>query len=296
MTSNTLQPSGSKPATLLDPYAQVSFGKAERLRFSTSSPFTPNYVSSNLSGSSDPMAMYNARVKGRQILLENPAKESRLRKMQEERRTKKMTQKERKKVGLIGRREAKQKGVWKFDSAQARFRLFLPLHQLWMGYMSELLNLQQRPAQPVSRDMVKKAMPSASSMHPKLLKADFHGSIVSVSQSKNPSIVGVSGIVIYETENTFKVITREDKVKTIPKQNSVFSFAVPLYSTLSASHHDDASLPIPTPLDSSGEAAETLKTVLDTEHLLFQLYGNQFRFRSADRAGRKFKHKETIEL
>jgi ribonuclease P protein subunit POP4 len=36
--------------------------------------------------------------------------------------------------------------------------------------------------------------------------------------------------------------------------------------------------------------------VLDGPHIEFELYGNQFCFRAADRAGRKFKHKETIEL
>ena len=64
-------------------------------------------------------------------------------------------------------------------------------------------------------------------MHPKLLKADFHGSIMTgnhvrsfvfvrfshmpVSQSKNTSMVGISGIVIHETEGTFKVVTKENK-------------------------------------------------------------------------------------
>jgi ribonuclease P protein subunit POP4 len=38
------------------------------------------------------------------------------------------------------------------------------------------------------------------------------------------------------------------------------------------------------------------KTVLNDPYIEFELYGNQFRFRSSDRAGRKFKHKETIEL
>jgi ribonuclease P protein subunit POP4 len=37
-------------------------------------------------------------------------------------------------------------------------------------------------------------------------------------------------------------------------------------------------------------------TVLDSAHLLFTLYGNQFRFRAAERAGKKFKSKMTIEL
>lgn len=45
--------------------------------------------------------------------------------------------------------------------------------------------------------------------------------------------------------------------------------------------------------DGGGEAA---RTVLDEPHIEFELYGNQFCFRATDRAGRKFKHKETIEL
>lgn len=89
----------------------------------------------------------------------------------------------------------------------------------------------------------------------------------------------------------------------IPKQNSVFAFAVPLYSTLPPNHTEDMPLPLapPFPADSyTGAEAETVaslrKTVLDNPHIEFELYGNQFRFRSSDRAGRKFKHKETIEL
>ena len=69
-------------------------------------------------------------------------------------------------------------------------------------------------------------------MHPKLLKADFHGSIMTgslfpssvkihpfsdtlltVVQSKNPCLVGLAGIVIHETENTFRVVTKDDEVK-----------------------------------------------------------------------------------
>ena len=58
----------------------------------------------------------------------------------------------------------------------------------------------------------------------------------------------------------------------LPKQNTVFVFGVPLSST--------------TPTE----------TVLDVAHIELELYGNQFRFRSSDRASRKFKHKESIVL
>lgn len=68
--------------------------------------------------------MYAARVKGRQILLENPARESRAMKELDEKRIRKKRDKEKKKLGIIGKREAKEKGIWKFDEAQARFVSF----------------------------------------------------------------------------------------------------------------------------------------------------------------------------
>jgi len=93
--------------------------------------------------------------------------------------------------------------------------------------MSELLGLS-----PSASVQVTEAIPNASSMHAKLVKADFHGSILTgmhilslyahtltrlsllqVRQSKNPCLVGLSGIVIHETENAFKVITRKDQLK-----------------------------------------------------------------------------------
>ena len=67
----------------------------------------------------------------------------------------------------------------------------------------------------------------------------------------------------------------------LPKENSIFVFAVPLYAT--------PMIP-PTP------STEPSKTILDMPHIEFELYGNHFCYRAAERAGRKFKHKETIEL
>jgi ribonuclease P protein subunit POP4 len=66
------------------------------------------------------MGMYHTRVKGRQILLENPARESRAKKELEAKRAAKKKEKERKKLGIIGKKEAKEKGVWKFDESQAK--------------------------------------------------------------------------------------------------------------------------------------------------------------------------------
>ncbi|KAJ7167566.1 Rof/RNase P-like protein [Mycena filopes] len=235
---------------------------------------------------SNPAEIYATRVKGRMLLLDNAAKESRLRKERNEKKAKVREAKERKKLGVLGRRQGtvRDSGLWGFDESQAKFELFLPLHRLWLGYMSELLNLPQPSPGPPRA-------PSGAGMHPKLLKADFHGSIMTVHQSKNTAILGISGIVIHETEGTFKVVTKENKLKVLPKRNSIFTFALPVYSSLPPTH--DAATPLPLPVATSGER---LQTVLEGAHVRLELHGNQFCFRSAERAGRKFKAKESIEL
>ncbi|KAK0210871.1 RNase P subunit p29-like protein [Desarmillaria ectypa] len=264
----------------------ASSTKNTRLKLSSASPFTPTFITSSVPQSSDPVDIYATRVHGRKVVLENPVKESREKKDRLERKAKRKAHKEQKRLGVVGRREAREKAMWRLDEHQAKFNIFLPLHHLWMGYMSELLGLNRTSAYtgiPTTKDM-----PSTGSMHAKLLKADLNGSLVSVRRSKNPSLLALSGIVIHESENAFKVITKEDQVKLIPKANAVFVFAVPLFSTL-PSNYDPSALLIPS-------SEESKDTVLDRPHIEFELYGNQFRFRSADRAGRKFKHKETIEL
>ncbi|CCL99141.1 uncharacterized protein FIBRA_01156 [Fibroporia radiculosa] len=163
--------------------------------------------------------------------------------------------------------------------------------------MSELLALSPSPSNPITQPPPN-ALPNTATMHAKLVKADFHGSLVTVRQSKNPCLVGLSGLVIHETENAFKIVTRKDQLKLIPKKNSIFVFAVPLYST------SPPSLPptqvtaamAATPEDAVTTPSEAVRTVLDLPHIEFELYGTQFCFRAAERVGRKFKHKETIEL
>ena len=66
------------------------------------------------------MSMYNSRVKGRQILLENPARESRAKREREAKRAAKKKENEKKNLRIIGKKEAKEKGVWKFDESQAK--------------------------------------------------------------------------------------------------------------------------------------------------------------------------------
>ncbi|TFK21488.1 hypothetical protein FA15DRAFT_758702 [Coprinopsis marcescibilis] len=305
----------------IDIYAPLPFkSKQKNVRttatFSSSSPFTPTYVISSLSGSSDPTALYNNRVKGRQILLENPARESRLKKETERKKQERKKEKQQRKLGLIGKRKREERGLWKFDNKSIKFASLLPLHHLWLGYMSELLGLPQPPSGAVNKGSVAKMAPSSANMHPKLLKADFHGAFLTVKKAKNPCLIGLEGIIIHETENAFKVITEKDQVKLLPKQNSIFTFATPVFSTLPATFRHGMPYPTPTlgpqslsdppdatfttkeaaPSKGPGLVPSQSETVRAVPHLQFELYGNQFRFRSTERAGKKFKYKETIEL
>ena len=74
----------------------------------------------------------------------------------------------------------------------------------------------------------------------------------------------------------------------IPKQGTIFAFRIPLYDVRSLVPSQEAT--------DSTDAPEQTVDLQSLPQMEFQLYGNQFRFRSADRAGRKFKAKETIEL
>ncbi|EEB87077.1 hypothetical protein MPER_15733, partial [Moniliophthora perniciosa FA553] len=82
-------------------------------------PFVPTFVTSSVTQASDPAEIYASRVHGRKILLENPARESRTKREREEKRKRRIADKAKKRLGIIGRREAKEKGAWKLDKSQA---------------------------------------------------------------------------------------------------------------------------------------------------------------------------------
>lgn len=57
-----------------------------------------------------------------------------------------------------------------------------------------------------------------------LSRADYHGAIFNVYQSRCPSYVGIQGIMIQETLNTFVLIRNNDsRFATIPKKGTIFS-------------------------------------------------------------------------
>ncbi|CAE6455023.1 unnamed protein product [Rhizoctonia solani] len=200
-----------------------------------------------------------ARAKGRPMILDNPQKESKSRLEKKSKAARRQEDKRRRRQNL---QHGKERLTPKNTVKGLKYSTFVDVHKLWCGYMSELLNL---PALASINEPLETYLSTHSiGMQTKLVKADFHG----FKASKCPTLIGSSGVVIEETSNVFRIITTNDRVKVLPKQNSIFTFTVPLKN------------------DQNGANPQ----------LQFELYGNQFRYRAEDRASRKFKSKETIEL
>lgn len=130
-------------------------------------------------------------------------------------------------------------------------------------------------------------------MHSKLSKADVTGASLSVTSSRNDSLIGITGIVIEETASTFRLLTCKSRVKVVPKDGTQFDISFPVYSPpqvpIRNGDEDEASgdgyqstiIPIP-----PGIMDHYLST---TPRISVPLLGTNFGFRSGDRAGRKFR-------
>ncbi|XP_068183646.1 ribonuclease P protein subunit p29 [Antennarius striatus] len=146
--------------------------------------------------------------------------------------------------GLNARQKRAMK-LFQVKPEHQRYELFLPLHGLWKQYITDLCSGLKPTSCP-------------QFVQQKLLKADFHGAIITVVRSVCPSYVGTTGILIQEFRHVFKIITKEDKLKVIPKRNSVFSVELGGFTSF--------------------------------------IYGSKFEQRSSERSAKKFKVKGTIDL
>jgi ribonuclease P protein subunit POP4 len=124
------------------------------------------------------------------------------------RRTKKC-KKGKKRKGLSNK-ERKNLKLYDIPQEQQKFDLVEPLHELWCGYMEETFRLSSLQASQVS------------ATQEDLTKADYHGAMLKVMASENPSLIGHEGIVVRETKNMFHIITRQDQLKILPKSVCLF--------------------------------------------------------------------------
>lgn len=106
---------------------------------------------------------------------------------------------------------------------------------------------------------------------------------------------------------------RPPTIAVVPKDHTVFSLSIPLpsippsyhppppptpsaSSSTASSSSSRAPPPLPPPAPAPASPSTTPSSSAQTAHLQLDLYGAQFRFRSADRAGRKFKTHGKTEM
>ncbi|RIA86171.1 hypothetical protein C1645_780188 [Glomus cerebriforme] len=125
----------------------------------TTRKFIPNFVIGSIeSTSKDPAKIYATKVKDKVILLDNPLKSS---------EEKKKRIKIKKKVKSMSAKEKRQSKIYEVPKECHRYELFVPLHELWLQYIEELYG---------------KSSPNIFGQ--KLLKADFHGAILTGEKYK----------------------------------------------------------------------------------------------------------------
>ncbi|CCA75218.1 related to ribonuclease P protein subunit p29 [Serendipita indica DSM 11827] len=254
----------------MDVYQPLPPIQGQRLTFISSKPFVPTLIETCLPHI--PKTTYSTRVENQQLQLFNPPKQSADKVAREAKKARRKKAQEKKRECVMGKRKAMELGVWEFDKRLAKWEIFWPVHRMWETYMADVMGFALRPEHLPAKERIEASVKAGvGAIQAKLLKADFHGCIVTVKDCKNASRIGGEGIVVHETSNTFKVVTREDELKVYPKQGTVFSFSLPLFAPSPHSRESDP-------------------------RISFDLYGNQFRYRAGERAGKKFKPKETIEL
>jgi len=121
-------------------------------------------------------------------------------------------------------KERRSLGLFRLPKRGLLYSSFLPLHDLWTQYMTELLDLPGLESTGWSPNLLEE--PRQLQLQTRLCRADLHGALVRVTQASCPSHRDVEGLVVMETKNTLQIIGKDNKLRLIPKLGSSFSYCV----------------------------------------------------------------------
>ncbi|KAF3798437.1 Ribonuclease P protein subunit p29 [Colletotrichum gloeosporioides] len=158
----------------------------------------------------------------------------------------------------LSARDRRRRGLHDVPRDGQKYAVFEPLHRLWLGYIEEILGSE--------------LYGGGSGAAAKLSAAEFHGAEVEVSRSSCPSRVGIKGIVIKDSKFSFEVITRKNEMKIVPKEGTWFKVEIPVKEP------------------SLGVDADATPEEGTPRRFVFEVLGDQFLMRGADRANKKFKN------
>lgn len=148
-------------------------------------------------------SILDSQVQERVLLLDNPAGHGKA--VERARRRAKQSLANRSSKHL-SKRQHKLIGSYDLPLQYHKFDLFRPMHEMWKAYAREIVNDNR-----------------GKMIEPSLLHMDFHGAFLAVVAAKIDNQVGVEGIMIRETINTFTIMTMANKLKVIAKEGSVFA-------------------------------------------------------------------------
>lgn len=156
----------------------------------------------------------------------------------------------------------------KVDSLLKQYRIpryadYLQLNSLWKLYIETLVFGDQKN-------------PNLNMVLPKLSTADYNGSVLTVLESRNPHLVGMSGIVLYDAQHSFILVVPQvteaettisaaqavGGMRIIAKRGTMFGFDVPM----------------------------------GDQTVGFTILGSRFEFRSVDRSAKKFKSHDVGDI
>ncbi|CZR63397.1 related to ribonuclease P protein subunit p29 [Phialocephala subalpina] len=169
----------------------------------------------------------------------------------------------------LSARQKRSLCLYDIPKENQKYSLYEGLHKLWIGYMQEIL---------FDGDGERCLGQGEAA---KLCAADFHGAEVEVVRSRCVSRVGVKGVVVRDSKGLFVVVTKGDKVKSIPKEGTVFRVRVPRPKKEEPKEVNGG--------DGRVEDGAEKEETGNTRDVVFELHGNQFQYRATDRANRKFK-------
>ncbi|XP_053668031.1 ribonuclease P protein subunit p29 [Anopheles marshallii] len=117
----------------------------------------------------------------------------------------------------LSRKEIKEMGLYTLPHDTVKYKDALKLHKMWCGYYDTLFPSDQLPVVTESR---------YNTVVASLLKADYHGAKIHIVRSKQSSVVGMKGIVVLDTKGTFKMVSKDNRLRTIPKNDSQFEVTI----------------------------------------------------------------------
>ena len=121
-------------------------------------------------------------------------------------------------------KERRNLGLFRLPKRGLQYSSFLPLHNLWSGYMKELLDLGGLEASGWKPGLNEE--PRQMQLQTRLCRADLHGAMVKVATATCPSHKDVQGLVVMETKNTLQILGKDNTLRLIPKLGSSFTFVV----------------------------------------------------------------------